>query len=74
MNRFPLKPLARIAALGVSLLAAPLIAFFHGSSMGFTGLLLLFALCAAIITVAGFALPGRKLVPAATRSAASPAE
>jgi len=63
-----------VISLGVSLLAAPLIAFFHGSSMGFTGLLLLFALCAAVITVAGFALPGRKLVPAAARSAASPAE
>jgi MFS family permease len=63
-----------VISLGVSLLAAPLIAFFHGSSMGFTGLLLLFALCAAVITAAGFALPGRKLVPVASRSAASPAE
>lgn len=63
-----------VISLGVSLLAAPLIAFFHGSSMGFTGLLLLFAGCAALITAAGFALPGRAFRATPARSAASPAE
>jgi len=63
-----------VISLGVSLLAAPLIAYFHGTRFGFTGLLLLFAGCAALITAAGFALPGRALGAVAARSAASPAE
>jgi MFS family permease len=73
-NRARSYAIMYVVSLGVSLFAAPLIAWFHGTSMGFTGLLLLFGGCAALVTAAGFALPGRTLAPAPAPAAARPAE
>lgn len=47
-----------VLSLGVGIAAAPLIAFFHGTAMGFAGLLLLFAGLVAAVTLAAFLLPG----------------
>jgi MFS family permease len=47
-----------VLSLGVSIAAVPLIAWFHGTAMGFAGLLLLFAGLVGVVMAAAFLLPG----------------